>query len=438
MVYTWGNDKYPAQKYKSTIVYKDSYDTKAGINGKTKENQWYKNTFKQKFVGQEWNQSQKQEIRTSDAVDDYTKRQQIDQSTGTITYGTATNPANNTMNSTTPTFKINIESYDGSLKAEQEFSKGLNGKIDFTKRKNEYKNYVTSIDFGIALRPQQRLVLQKQIQQARILLANGFELAKIKRDNNGNMSDSPYVVYLEKSSGGRGQIKFEVDSEIIQGAKLDIIYKFIVANQSEKDYLNQIFYTYGRGYGDQKSDETTMPTLSAKQVIDYLDNNITISDDAIESKKWDILNKDKVGKMRTDTKLLQNTAAMQSFLANRNGIVITDKLSKNLIPGETNSIELNCYKLLSNTIDGLEINNDSEVIEIEKTGGSAVSTIPGNYIPFQSSGDEDDDDYSEEVIITKPTGIGYDYIFYVLLAISVLGILVFGIILIKKIVLKEQ
>ncbi len=340
VVYTWGNEEYPVQKYKSTIVYKDSYDTKAGINGKTKDDKWYEDKFKQKYIGQEWDQTKKQEIRTSDAVDNYEERESIDGEKTIITNATSKNDESIKINSTTPTFKIDIESYEGSLKTEEEFSKKWNGTIDFTKRKDEYKNKVKSIDFGIALRPQQRLALEKQIKRARILLANGFELAKVERDAEGNITDSPYVVYLdENSSGGRGQIKFEVDSEIIQGARLDIVYQFVVSNLSEKDYRNKQFYNYGKGYGDKKSDEITMPTLDAKQVIDYLDNNILLSE---KDEKWSVIDKNKLQKMRTEEGLLENNNDMKTFLEKCNSVITTGELSKKLKPGDTNAIELNC------------------------------------------------------------------------------------------------
>ncbi len=61
--------------------------------------------------------------------------------------------------------------------------------------------------------------------------------------------------------------------------------------------------------------------------------------------------------------------------------------------------------------------------------------MPGNYIP-RTSESEYDDAKSETVYVLPPTGLKFDYIAYTILAISSLGILTCGIILIRKYVIK--
>lgn len=81
------------------------------------------------------------------------------------------------------------------------------------------------------------------------------------------------------------------------------------------------------------------------------------------------------------------------------------------------------------------IGNDAEIIKVIKSGGSTLTTMPGNYIPSEGV-KEVDEAKAENIFIVPPTGRTTNYIAYILLTISSLGILVSGIILIKKIVLK--
>jgi hypothetical protein len=134
---------------------------------------------------------------------------------------------------------------------------------------------------------------------------------------------------------------------------------------------------------------------------------------------------------------LENTAEMNNFLKGTGKIITTNVLSKALEPNEsTDIISLKGYKLLSNNNETV-LDNNAEIIEVSKTGGALLTTTLGNYIPSQSS-HEADDAQSESLTIIPPTGLSVDYIAYTLLAISSLGILGAGIIVIKKFVLKRN
>ena len=93
-------------------------------------------------------------------------------------------------------------------------------------------------------------------------------------------------------------------------------------------------------------------------------------------------------------------------------------------------------KLLSKN-DEIILSNKTEVIEIDKTGGRPPEPIPGNFNPSTNKPKEPDGDTSEEIIILPPTGITDNTITYIILGISMLGILTSGIILIKRFVLKK-
>ena len=93
--------------------------------------------------------------------------------------------------------------------------------------------------------------------------------------------------------------------------------------------------------------------------------------------------------------------------------------------------------LSNNDEDFLE--NNAEIIQVTRNnGGASLITTPGNYVPGEETTYEEDDAMSQNITVTPPTGLISDYIAYVTLAISSLGILISGIILIKKYVLGKN
>ena len=56
----------------------------------------------------------------------------------------------------------------------------------------------------------------------------------------------------------------------------------------------------------------------------------------------------------------------------------------------------------------ININNQIEIVEFNKSFGSKISCTPGNYIPFGEA-HEVDDSMSEELIITPSTGANKNY-----------------------------
>lgn len=458
IVYTWGDSTYKVQDYKSTIIDKNVY------NAKNESEEWYKDEFKKQYSNKEWNTTNNNEIRTSDAIDNYDTRLEIDAQTSIITNSnkqtieeydsngkkieikgddgqTSEQALITKMDSSTPNFKINIEYSTNEINSRDEYKLDENGQIImngiYAIKNDEYANTLKSIDFGIVERAKQILKLDKQINTVKIVLANGSTLvdAKIIEDENGQkilQEQVNHTVYIPQSESSNGQIKIEIDDEIIQGTTLEMEYGIKVINISELDYINQEFYLYGKGYGENQEQ---LVKLDPKKVIDYLDNNITTD---IKG-NWDVLQETAEKSTLIEQGLLNDTDEMKKFLKETGKVILTDQLSRKLSPigtGESEvSIEngLKGYKLLSSS-DETIFENNAEIIEIEKNGGASLVTIPGNYIPNATT-PEADSDKSESIVIVPPTGISIDYIGYTLLAITSLGIFVAGIISIKKYVL---
>ena len=445
VVYTWGNQTYKVQDYKATVVNENVF------TAKNSDLEWYKDEFKVNYSGIEWNAEENNEIRTSDAIDNYDTRLAIDKqtnvitngvketledysSTSKITVGTEEQDLITTMDSTTPTFIINLEYNITSTNVAEEYKLDSNGEIvlnDIYAVKAEGKeNHIRSIDFGIVERARQVLELEKKIKSAKIVLSDGSVLINAQVQEDGTLKDDPkHVVYIPESEGSNGQLKFEIDSDIVQGARLEIEYGLTVTNKSELEYINEEFYHYGEG-----QIRSQLVTLNATNVIDYLDNNIAT--DMSKNASWTVMQDNEARiKLIDEQKLLENTEEMKSLLEGTSKIVLTDELSEKLQPLDSKTIGLIGYKLLS-VNDETILENNAEIIQVEKTGGSTLITKPGNYIPNVSAS-EMDDDKSEIVSVIPPTGLEINDIAYIILAISSLGILVAGIILIKKLVLRK-
>lgn len=478
--FTWGGQKYRkdansdeltkirVQEYKSTIVNENVYSQKS-------ENsfpEWYKDEFKKNYGGIEWDieksvsyydefgqntTKQGAEIRVSDALDDYDIRQKIDNQSNNITnrtkniidvYDPESQLGNDnlitTMTSNTPKFKVNVEYFKDLTNSKEEYQVNPEtGEVvtegNYAVKREGYKNHLASIDFGIVERARQVLKLEKEVKHIKITLANGNVIIDADVINNQLEGQTKHVVYIPESATN-AQIKCEIDNELIQGSNLEITYGLKVTNMSELDYNSEQYYYYGEGHDDI---DNKLITLNPKQVIDYLDNNIsTVNSNIDELGEIRQAREDK--KQLIDKGLL--VEEMEKLLNNTNRVLIIKALLGDLKPikgeskGEYTDVTLIASKELTNTAvqDGITLDNSAEIIQVEKSGGAPVITMPGDYVASnsnQSSG-LDDGDRAESVIITPPTGLSTNHIAYVILAISSLGILISGIILIKKFVLK--
>ena len=440
--YTWGgqtnkdengNDYiYRVQNYKSTIW------TKESRTEKDKENsglEWYKIN------------AQSDSPRYSDALDNYETRKTIDEKgkdvTNKVQHELKDTSNLLTMTSTTPDFMVNLEYNTGETESgtndEYELVDG-NIKVDengYVVKKDGYKNELKNIDFGIVRRPKQQISLDKYVKEAKITLANGNVLIDAKMKDDGTLENEvKYVSYIPKVDGlegSKGQLKIEIDSELIHGATLEVTYGFKVKNISEIDYATSDYYYYGTV---EEADKDKIITLTPKQIIDYVDNDLVIADD----EKWSTVeNKTKL----QDDGLLEKGNDMTKHLNSVNKILLYEtpedvKLKPIGADSETTfDVELKATRLLANSTDETYMENNAEIIEVVKTGGSILVTTPGNYIPADSATYESDSSSSESLVVLPPTGLTTNVIAWTMIALASLVIFIPGIILIKKYVLKK-
>ena len=397
--FEWGGQKsgettYTVQDYKSTIVTNDK------INFSDQENnlKWY--------VADTENTK-----RYSTAIDWEVARKEIDNETNNVTNETQNKIKNgncrNKLTANTPKIGVDIESND-----------------------------ISNINFGIAERPKQKIQLDKYVKEAKITLANGNVLVDAKIKDGKLENTVKYATFMPKSelnpNLNNGTLKIEIDNELILGATLEITYGFKITNISEIDYSDDEYYFYGKN-------GKNIVTLQPVKVVDYIDKNFVV-----QNSENNQVGSTTEANWVTNDEIVKGAdksvdSSVKTYIKANNNIVLTyetDKLGK-LKPKDTVDIkDVTQTKMLSTATDGTSVENNSEILEIIKTGGAPIKTIPGNYIPSDEATYESDSSKSENVVIVPPTGLNTYIIEWTIIALLSLGILIPGIVLIKKYILK--
>ena len=387
LTYTWGDKEYTVQNYKGTVYDKNRYD--ANVTNK----EWYKTDV---------------DTRYTDAIDNYNTREKIDDEIAEVTNKTATTI--DKMDSTTPTMGISVE-YTTTTTIEPTTDKF---------KSPDFK--IENIDFGIVERARQDLALRKRVNTFKVTLANGQVIADMTIDEKGNITgERNHVTYMGPSSTTtpkNGLVKLELDNELIQGATVEVEYEIKVTNNSELDYVSEDFYKYGIKSGNEV-------TITPTSIIDYLDKNWGF--EAEKNKEWTVKSLDEI-KNIVAKEVYENE---DSTIADKT-ILYTESLKgQKLKPTESATVNLNVSKVLSNS-DEISLDNESEITELTKDGGSRLISTPGNYIPGQEETKESDESIAETVIVTPSTGANLEFIVPIMIGVIALVILGAGVVIIKK------
>lgn len=430
IVYFWGDGKYTIEDYKSTIWTSDNKNEKDG-----NPNTWYRvNTH----------------IRYSDAKDNYATRLKIDsEDTSIDKMDSMTNI--DKMDSKTNSMTFGVELKDDIYNRKTETS-GI-GKVTFS---------IENIDFGVIERPRQSIDVTKRAKSMKMTLANGQVIADAKIvEKDGKLQLEQQVkgvIYTEpsdKNNPKNGQIKAEIDNELIQGSKVEIEYEIKVQNNSEIDYDSERYYCYGEKVGE-------IVKIKASGVYDYLDNTMIANDENTEWVTKTIENyneevskptimeeyfkyqsssidssgnteirvwyeefKEQYATAIKNWKITEIKEARKKKLVDKT-ILYNADLEKEIAPGESKNASLTASKILTNT-DEIELNNDVEITEVTRTAKTGRKVTP-KYTSLYDRG--------ETVTITTPTGENKNYILITIVAISFFVILGTGIVFIKKKILK--
>ena len=393
------------QDYKSTIIssktLRDAYgDTEADDLGSVNNNdRWYQDTNIETY---------------STAVDDYATRKSI----------------NNTYSTIIASKKVD---YDKGVGQQEMTARTLNMNMAIENYNNEVTNMnenrtslYKNLDFGIAIRPRQSLKLDKKVTYVKLTLSGGDTVAEGNPSNENELKTMNYVTYPKG-----GKLKIEADDEIIQGATLEIKYTIYVTNNSEKDYNNVAYYRYGT-----KKDNPVK--LSINTIVDYIDQKVPTeyTNVAKSSGGWYVSTDQQIKDLTTEK--------AYNDVKSRKNILLSD-CNKTISIGETMATEpVEASKVMASSED-VDIKNYAEAVKVSNSVGRFyggivnskwVNMTPGNLqVSSDTAIDESHelDDDGVEVVVVPSTGD--NTIIYYILGITCLGIIVCGIVLIKKLVL---
>lgn len=374
--------------YKSTIYRGGNKDA---VNQMT--DYWYRN------------ETGKDATRLSDAKDemgvnkDGTKFDIVEARTKEeiINYSTSVEKNLESIESNTRKFDIKLD-YDVNLDNISEYGADLKFIFD-------------NMDFGIIERPMQLLNITKEISHVKLTLANG----QIIVDGDPRTGNIQHLKFLPD-----GNIHVEIDSELIQGATLEVEYEIKVDNRkAEIDFNEKDYYIYGIA-----NNKNNWKLATVTELYDYLSNDLTFKDENLMENNgdWIVV---KPEELKPGVNLSQEA---WNYIKKYNRIFKTEKFA-NMKPGTVETARMTVSKLLSNTQDDYSFDNHIEVNELKDK--TIYDSISGNYVPGNSTTYESDND-EKIIVITGPTGENKNYLPYVILGISGLITLAAGIILIKK------
>lgn len=435
------NNKISARNYKSTIITNNNNDSIYGvIHNNNGNDKWHLTATNNRSI----------------AIDDLGVRNSIDTSLKHSTFDDIKDISAYTM-----PFKVQLE-----YTQDQTFNVEENGN---RKELGDFEHDWTIFDFGIVERAREDIVIDKTISNLKITLGNG----QILMDGNPRTDTMNYLKYLgnDKNQNHPNRTRtealtkqsklayIEMDTELIQGATLDIIYTITVTNNSEKDYdyrTDEGRYYY---YAD-KSSSQEMPT-TVELVADYMDPELTCyvngdTEATADNQKWVKTTGDALRNNELISENVKNTLGNGQYL-----IFITDYF-KDVKTTQSKSLTLHASKLLANSAEDYVYENHTEILQ---TNGQIARTIdkvdyrsnsnqvvktytPGNYIPSLSNrhtnangtleeiGLHQQDDDAITIRITPPTGAA-NYTSYIITGVIGLIVIAGVIIIIKKKVLDK-
>ena len=252
---------------------------------------------------------------------------------------------------------------------------------------------------------------------------------------------------IDKDVSGtdKGLIQLTMDQEIMHGATIQVTYTIKITNVGETDYADddtKDFYYKGENNG------TSIVTTTANQVVDYVQNNLTFDENneanngSNKADGWkvinvqDLTNHSDVNQDLVNKKLESGeTKKLSAF----NTIVHTESYGNdNLQPGAETTRTLILSQLINpeNTDDDLTYGNMVEIVKTSNTVGRRMAySVVGNQDPSLQDASEVDANIAERIVILPPFG---EVRIYYILGVVIAAMLIGGIILIRRKVLKGK
>lgn len=311
-------------------------------------------------------------------------------------------------------------------------------KIEVTEVKGGER--ISNVDLGLVERPITQLQITNNVENVKVTLSDGsivFDATQTAEATKGN--EIKNVIWKSNRIATKGItggfIQLYLDEELMYGATIQIMYKMQINElKNYVEYEGLEYYAKGRTNSGIKVES------KAKKLVCYIPNKMQF-------------NKTQSGDWNAITDINEIIPAEEKDDENINNNLVNYRL-KDTISSQSNTIS----KIEADNINNKYLNNEYlnnnmltisqlitkegaqggyeckvEIVELENAVGRRMETsIVGNFNPANDPV-ENDEAKAENVAVMPPFGIGQ--VFYYVLTIVIAGMLVVGIIFIKKKVL---
>lgn len=303
---------------------------------------------------------------------------------------------------------------------------------------------IENVDLGLVERPITQLQITNNVENVKVTLSDGSIVFDATQTAEAKGNEIKNVIWKSNRSTTKGItggfIQLYLDKELMYGATIQITYKMQINKLNDYvEYEGLEYYAKGRTNSENKVES------KAKKLVCYIPNKMQF-------------NKTQSGDWNSITDINEIIPAEEKDGENINNNLVNYRL-KDTISSQSNTISKieadNINNKYSNKgyLDNEYLNNNMltisqlitkegaqggyeckvEIVELENAVGRRMETsIVGNFNPANDPV-ENDEAKAENVAVMPPFGIGQ--VFYYVLTIVIAGMLVVGIIFIKKKVL---
>lgn len=293
---------------------------------------------------------------------------------------------------------------------------------------------IENVDLGLVERPITQLQITNNVENVKVTLSDGSIVFDATQTAEAKGNEIKNVIWKSNRSTTKGItggfIQLYLDEELMYGATIQITYKMQINELNDYvEYEGLEYYAKGRTNSENKVES------KAKKLVCYIPNKMQF-------------NKTQSGDWNSITDINEIIPAEEKDGENINNNLVNYRL-KDTISSQSNTIS----KIEANNINNEYLNHNMltisqlitkegaqggyeckvEIVELENAVGRRMETsIVGNFNPANDPV-ENDEAKAENVAVMPPFGIGQ--VFYYVLTIVIAGMLVVGIIFIKKKVL---
>lgn len=293
-------------------------------------------------------------------------------------------------------------------------------KIKIEGRKNGEK--IENVDLGLVERPITQLQITNNVENVKVTLSDGsivFDATQTAEATKGN--ETKNVIWKSNRSTTKGItggfIQLYLDEELMYGATIQIMYKMQI-----NELKNYVEYEGLEYYAKGSTNSGIKVESKAKKLVCYIPNKMQLN----EAGNWKNTNIDTIISNNLVNDKLKDTISSQSNTVSK---IEADNINNAYL--NNNMLTISQLITKESAQGGYECK--VEIVELENAVGRRMETsIVGNFNPANDPV-ENDEAKAEDVAVMPPFGIGQ--VFYYVLTIVIAGMLVVGIIFIKKKVL---